>query len=380
MKKIISALLSIAALLAMPVRGLAADIMPFDVEAQSAALIDVETGRMLYSKNADAALPPASVTKVMTILLIMEEIDSGRLRYEDTVTVSAYAASMGGSQVFLEEGEQMSVSDMLKSVVIASANDGAVALAEHVAGSEEAFVEKMNRRAVDLGMKSTCFENVTGLDDDTVNHKTSAADIAVMSRQLIKYHPDVLRFSSLWMDSIRNGEFGLTNTNRLVRFYKGATGLKTGSTSKAGFCISASAERDGLHLVAVIMGSETRDKRNEAAKKLLDYGFANYSICTYEGARGETLFVSGGTRSSLSTEILPYKGLCKKGAGESWEIVCKYNERISAPVKKGDVVGSAKVVSGGEILGRVDIVAGEDVEAISLGRAFNMLLFSFFLR
>ncbi|MBQ8914862.1 MAG: D-alanyl-D-alanine carboxypeptidase, partial [Clostridia bacterium] len=258
------------------------DIKPFDVEAESAVLMEAKTGRVLYAKSADKALPPASVTKVMTLLLVMEEIDSGNMKLSDMISVSEYAASMGGSQVFLEAGEEMSLEDMLKSVVISSANDAAVALAEAVAGSEEAFVAKMNEKAAELSMKSTHFENVTGLDDDTKDHKMSAYDIAVASRELICSHPSVLKYSSIWMDTIRGGEFGLSNTNRLIRFYKGATGLKTGSTSKAGFCISATAERDGMHLIAVIMGSETRDTRNEAAKKLLDHGFANY--CIYEKA------------------------------------------------------------------------------------------------
>ena len=208
----------------------------------------------------------------MTLLLVMEAIDSGALSYSDTITASAHASSMGGSQIFLKEGEQMTVEDMLKSVVIASANDAAVALAEHIAGSESAFVARMNARAAELGMKNTHFENTNGLDDTAENHVTSARDIAIMSRELIS-HKDILKFSSTWMDTVRNGEFGLTNTNRLVRYYNGCTGLKTGSTAKAKFCISATAERNGLHLIAVVMGSPTRDERNALAAKLLDFGF-----------------------------------------------------------------------------------------------------------
>ena len=245
----------------------------FDVEAKSAVLMDFNTGTVLYEKNPDEPLPPASVTKIMTLLIIMEALDSGELSADEIVTVSEYAASMGGSQVFLEAGETMPINDFLKSIIIASANDCAVAMAEAVCGSEEVFVARMNQRAKELGMKNTHFENATGLDDDVSNHLTSARDIAIMSRELMK-HDKIFEYTTTWMDSIRNGAFGLTNTNRLIRFYKGATGLKTGSTGKAGFCISATAKRDGLHLIAVIMGSETRDIRNNAAKKLLDYGFS----------------------------------------------------------------------------------------------------------
>lgn len=265
-------------LLAWPI-GAVQDNTPFDVNARSAVLMDANTGTVLYAKNADQALPPASVTKVMTLLLVMEAVDSGTLALDDTVSVSEYAASMGGSQVYLEPGETMAVEEMLKCVIIASANDAAVALAEKVAGSEEAFVSRMNERAAELGMDNTHFENVTGLDDDTVSHLTSAYDIALMSRELLT-HPQILEYSGIWMDTIRDGAFGLTNTNRLIRFYDGATGLKTGSISKAKFCISATAMREDLHLIAVIMGSDTRDTRNAAAKSLLDFGFANYSVYT----------------------------------------------------------------------------------------------------
>ena len=258
--------------------------LPFDVDAKSAILIEASTGMVLYEKNADEALPPASVTKVMTLLLVMEAIDSGVLSLTDMVQTSENAAKMGGSQVYLEPGESMTVEDMLKSVIIASANDAATALAEHVARSVETFVERMNARAAELGMSNTHFENPTGLDDSVTNHVTSARDIAIMSAELMK-HETVLKYTTIWMDSIRNGEFGLTNTNRLIRFYNGANGLKTGSTSKALFCISAAAKRDGMQLIAVIMASPTRDTRNEAAKKLLDYGFANYRVVVWPRVR-----------------------------------------------------------------------------------------------
>ncbi len=297
MKKWISvcmALLLILPVLTVVPRAAQEDIKPFDVNAKSAVLMDAHTGTVLYAKNASDALPPASVTKVMTLLLIMEAIDEGNLSLQDKVSVSEYAASMGGSQVYLEPFEEMIVEDLLKSVVIASANDAAVALAEKVGGSEEAFVNRMNERAAELGMESTHFENVTGLDDDVENHTLSALDIALVSRELITKHPAILQYSSIWMDTIRDGAFGLSNTNRLIRFYSGATGLKTGSTSKAGFCISATACRDGMHLIAVIMGSETRDIRNAAATQLLDWGFANYTVYSDEGGDAGEISVVGG--------------------------------------------------------------------------------------
>ena len=229
---------------------------PFD--CRGAILMEAATGQVLYEQNADEAMPPASVTKIMTLLLVMEAIEAGSLKWDDSVTASTRASSMGGSQIFLKEGEQMPVRDLVKSVVIASANDAALALAEAVSGSEEAFVRNMNQRAAELGMKNTVFENTNGLDDTAKNHVTSARDIAIMSRELIR-HKEILTFSSTWMDTVRNGAFGLTNTNRLVRFYRGCNGLKTGSTAKAGFCVSATAERDGMTLICVIMGAANRD-------------------------------------------------------------------------------------------------------------------------
>ena len=340
------------------------DKMPFTVNAQSAVLMDYNTGTVLYAKNADKALPPASVTKVMTLLLIMEAVDSGALSLNDTVSVSEYAASMGGSQVYLEPGESMPVEEMLKCVIIASANDAAVALAEKVAGSEEAFVAKMNDRAAELGMNNTHFENVTGLDDDTVNHLTSAYDIALMSRALIG-HEKILEYSGIWMDTIRDGAFGLTNTNRLIRFYDGATGLKTGSTSKAKFCISATAKREGLHLIAVIMGSDTRDIRNEAAKTLLDWGFANYSVFeTPGGSAGETTVI-GGVKNSCSGEVAPLSMLLEKGKNKNITTEVLFESDIQAPVCAGETIGKVRYLQNGEIFAEQPIIAAENVEKIS---------------
>lgn len=350
-----------------------------DIPAVSAILMEAETGRILFEKNADQALPPASVTKVMTMLLVMEAIDSGRLAMTDMVTASEYATSMGGSQVFLKAGETMSVLDMLKSLVIASANDCAVALAEHICGSEEAFVAKMNARAKELGMENTRFENTNGLDDDTVNHVTSARDIAIMSRELICKHPSILEISSIWMDTIRDGAFGLTNTNRLVRFYPGANGLKTGSTAKAKFCISACAKRDGMQLIAVIMASPTRDDRNETAKRLFDFGFANYSYQKWEAGTLEPIRVTGGVANQCSllygeTDIVLEKG---QEAAIVREVLLP--EKISAPVKAGDVVGSIRYTHNGTVLRELPILAGEDVPRIGYFALLYRMLSAFFL-
>ena len=258
-----------------------------ELNLKSAVLMEAGSGRVLYSKNPDGAYPPASVTKIMTLLLAAEALADGKINLNDTVMISKRAAEMGGSQVFLEEGETISVEELFKCTVIASANDAAVALAELVCGSERAFVSEMNQRALELGLKSTNFENVTGLDDTVKNHVTSSYDIALMSRELIK-HEVILNYSSLWQDTIRGGEFTLTNTNRLVRFYEGCNGLKTGSTEKAGYCMSATAKRDGMQLIAVVMGAPTRDERNAIAKELLDYGFANYSVWSQEESVVET--------------------------------------------------------------------------------------------
>lgn len=333
------------------------------VEAESCILMEASTGEILYQSNADEALPPASVTKIMSILLIMEAVKEGKLSMTDTVSVSANAASMGGSQVYLEPGEEMTVQDMLKCVIIASANDATVALAEHIAGSEEAFVMQMNERAAELGMKNTHFVNTNGLDDtpDAASHLTSARDIAIMSRELINNHPEIFKYTTIWMDSIRGGAFGLTNTNRLIRFYRGATGLKTGSTSKAGFCISATAARDGMSLIAVIMGSPTRDVRNESAKILLDYGFANYSVYVDEGGDAANVPVVGGVNDSVAAEYGPFSAVMKKGMEKNVVMTVTLYENVEAPIRSGDTVGAVTYTLNGEIIGEIPVVAKEDV-------------------
>ena len=327
---------------------------------KSLVLMEASTGKVLLAQNPDEALPPASVTKVMTLLLIMEAIDSGRISLSDQVTVSANAASMGGSQVYLKEGEQMSVEDLLKSIVIASANDAAVALAEYLAGSVSAFVEQMNKRASALGIENTHFENPTGLDDTALDHKTSAMDIAIMSRELIK-HKTILEYSSIWMDSIRDGAFGLTNTNRLVRYYPGCTGLKTGSTSKAGFCISATAEKNGMSLICVVMGASTRDERNEIAKEVLDYGYANYALFVKEASELEPLSVKGGKEDFCPLSSASFSIVLPKGDIASVEEKIELPAFLKAPVKNGEVVGKRSFFLNGNEVGSVPITATASV-------------------
>lgn len=356
----------------------AEDIAPFDVDAVSAVLMDLATGTVLYAKNAVEALPPASVTKIMTLLLVMEAIDGGQLSLTDTVQISDYAASMGGSQVYLKAGEEMSVEDLLKSTVISSANDAAVALAEKVAGSAEVFVSRMNERAAQLGMTSTHFENPTGLDDNVTNHTTSAYDIALMSRELMK-HETIMNYTSIWMDTIRDGAFGLTNTNRLIRFYSGATGLKTGSTAKAKFCISATAKREGMHLCAVIMGSPSRDIRNEAAKALLDWGFANYYTYSDAGADAGKVPVRGGVDSEVSVSYGPCELLLPSSRRNSVEITLDIPDELTAPVRAGERVGRVIYSSGGETLAEGEVTADRDVPKISYGEILRRILSSFLL-
>ncbi|MBO5416707.1 MAG: D-alanyl-D-alanine carboxypeptidase [Clostridia bacterium] len=345
----------------------------FGLDCRSAILMEAGTGKVLYEMNADESLPPASVTKVMTLLLVMEAIEGGKISLSDTVTASAHACSMGGSQIYLNEGEQMSVEDLIKSVVIASANDAALALAEYVAGTEEAFVEQMNKRAEALGLTGTHFENTNGLDDTVQNHVSTARDIAVMSRELIK-HEKITEYSSIWMDTIRDGAFGLTNTNRLVRFYKGATGLKTGSTAKAKFCITATAEREGMSLICVIMAAPTRDIRNAAATSLLDWGFANYAVYRNEGMSLEPLRVLGGVKNSCEVAYPEFSCVVNKADIPNISFSIELEEKIAAPVKQGESVGRVTYKLGDSELGTTDITAQEEIEKIGFGGLlFRML-------
>ena len=361
MKKFLSFILSIFLLFSFFCVPSGAAEFAEDVTAKSAILMDAATGKVLFEHNADEALPPASVTKIMTLLLVFEAIDGGTLKLSDMVTTSETAASMGGTQIFLEVGENMCVEDLIKSVVISSANDAACALAEHIAGSEGAFVAKMNERAKALGMTSTNFENTNGLDDTTKNHVTSARDIAIMSRELMK-HEKIFDYTTVWMDTVRNGEFGLSNTNRLLRTYSGCTGLKTGSTSKAKFCISATAKRGDLSLIAVVMGAPTRDERNALAAKMLDFGFANYALFAEKEAEMDEIKLTGGVKKTLKIKKEGYSALLEKADIAKIEAVCELPESVAAPIKKGDVIGSVTYKCGGTVLGKANIVAEEDGE------------------
>jgi D-alanyl-D-alanine carboxypeptidase (penicillin-binding protein 5/6) len=355
----------------------AAQPFALELETPSYILMEAETGRVLCEKNPDIPLPPASVTKIMTLLLVMEALENGSIKLTDMVPVSEDAASKGGSQIYLEVGEEMTVEDMIKAVVISSANDASVALAELVAGSEQAFVERMNKRAQELGMTNTHFENCTGLDD-TVTNLVSARDIAIMSRELLK-HKKILDYTTIWMDTVRDGTFGLTNTNRLIRFYNGANGLKTGSTAKAKFCISATALRDNMQLIAVVMAAPSRDSRNESAKKLLDYGFANYAYLTREKGSADPIKVLGGISSECPTTYDSFGVVVEKSAGSKLEAAIELPEAIPAPVKAGDIIGRIEYSLNGEVLGEVPVRAAESVDKISFFGVLGRLAAKFFL-
>lgn len=354
-----------------------------DVLAKSAILIEATTGKVLYEKNPDEKLPPASVTKVMTLYLIYEAIDSGKIKWEDTVTVSEYAASMGGSQIFLEPMEKQDVKTLTKSIAIASANDAAVAMAEHIAGSEQEFVKLMNEKAKELGMENTNFENACGLDTDTVNHYMSARDIAIISRELMTKYPDVKEFTTKWQDTIthktRKGEteFGLTNTNKLLKMYDGATGLKTGSTKKALYCLSGSAERNGLSIIAVVMASPDPKVRFQEVAKMFDYGFANYQVvqCDEQGKNMGYTNVYKGERPTVNGIIeKPASFVIKKGASTDIQKDIQMIEGVKAPVIKGTKIGEAIYTYEGNEIGRIDILAEEDIKKSSLNDMLKRLI------
>ena len=364
-----------AAALAVTLKPAAAGAADLPVTSRAALLMEKTTGQVLFAQNEHEALEPASVTKVMTLLLTMEAIDSGTIAYDDVVTVSAYAAGMGGSQVFLAEGEQITVEELLKAVCVASGNDAAAALAEQVAGTAELFVEKMNRRAAELGMNDTHFVNCTGLTAE--GHVTSAYDIALMSRELILHHPDIRRFTTIWMDTIRGGTFQLANTNKLIRFYDGATGLKTGYTASAGYCISATAERDGMELIAVIMKAPDKDTRSSDAKALLSYGFAAYTLAP--AAPEEPLPpvpVAMGTQDAVQPVLETPEAtvLLEKAAASGLTREVRLEPAIAAPVTAGQVLGELTLKSGGDTVLTVPLTAGEDVARRSWGQIFTALL------
>ena len=364
MKRKLTALLAALCITAvLPVHAGAVDL---PLTSRAAVLMEKTTGQILFAQNEHEKLEPASVTKIMTLLLTMDAIDSGALAYDDVVTVSANAAGMGGSQVWLAEGEQITVEELLKCVCVSSGNDAAVALAEHVAGVTELFVEQMNNRARELGMKDTHFVNCTGLTAE--GHVTSAHDIALMSRELLLHHPEVRNYTTIWMDTLRSGTFGLSNTNKLIRFYEGATGLKTGFTQEAGYCISATAERDGMELIAVIMKGNTSDSRNADAKTLLNYGFSTYALVDVQPEEPlPALPVTLGAADTVAL-TLPEEGrtvLLEKSRSGGLTQTVELPEAVPAPLQAGDTVGTLTVSREGETLLTVPIVAAETVEALT---------------
>ena len=345
-----------------------------EISAPSALLMEKETGTVLYAKDEHALLEPASITKVMTLLLTMEAIDNGTLTWDTVVTASAHACSMGGSQIWLKENEQMTVSDMVKAVCVVSANDCSVALAEHIAGSESAFVERMNRRAAELGMTDTTFHNATGLPAE--GHLSSAHDIALMSRELIRNHPELREYTTIWMDTLRNGASELVNTNKLIRFYEGATGLKTGSTDSALYCLSATAERDGMELIAVIMKAPTSAQRFEDAKALLSHGFATHTLKHIVPEEPlPPVAVRLGAQNTVQPVIAEDTALLlEKAQAADLRQSVELPESLDAPICAGDTIGTLTLTSGDEILAKFPLLAGEDVPRITFWQQLLRLL------
>ena len=362
------------------VLALTAGAKAVDVSAPSALLMEKETGTILFAKDEHTRREPASVTKVMTLLLAMEAIDSGQMSYDTMVTASAHACSMGGSQIWLKENEQMTVDEMLKAVCVVSANDCAVALAEQIAGSEEAFVERMNQRAAELGMERTAFKNCTGLPAE--GHLTCALDIALMSRELILNHPAIREFSTIWMDTLRDGAFQLSNTNKLIFYYDGATGLKTGFTDTALYCLSATAERDGMELIAVVMHAPTSNDRFDSAKALLSYGFANYAITpVYPEQAVPPVPVLLGTRDTVQpVTARECSILLEKGKAGTVTTQMELADSVEAPVEAGQKLGELKVLVDGEQVDAIDLVAADEVPRLGFGGILKRFLNTLFLQ
>ena len=340
----------------------------------SAILMEQSTGKILYQKDANSRKPMASVTKIMTMLLAMEAIDEGKMTYDDMITGSAYAKSMGGSTIFLDEGEQLSVRDMLKGIAVSSGNDAAVAMGEHIAGSADNFVAMMNKRAAELGMKDSNFVNCNGLDAD--GHYSSAYDIALMSRELMK-HEGIFEFTTIWMDSLRNGAFTLSNTNKLIRFYEGATGLKTGSTDKAKFCISATAKRGDMHLIAVIMAAPSSKERSADASKLLNYGFAGFGVlsCAKKGEVCDSIYIPKSGKDKIDIVCGEDAGyLYEKSNAPQLERTVNIRSDIAAPLPTGECVGNMVIKNGDEVVADIPLVTGEDIPKRGLGGTLAWLV------
>lgn len=375
MKRIAALLLALVCIL--PTRAHASSM---GLSAPTAILMEKSTGTVLYEENATVQYEPASVTKIMTLLLVMEAIDSGALSWEDTVTASTYATSMGGSQIWLKEHEQMTVRDMVKAVAVVSANDCSVALAEHLAGTEEAFVQRMNQRAKELGMNHTNFVNCTGLPAQ--GHLTCAMDIAIMSRELILNHPQIREFTTIWMDSLRNGEFQLSNTNKLIFYYEGATGLKTGFTDSALYCLSATAERNGMELIAVVMHAPTSDQRFDSAKALLNYGFSNYAL-TPVYPEQPVLPVEVILGRCPTVQPVPAREctiLLEKSKSGAVTTEVRLAENVAAPVEVGQKLGEIIVCVDGDQVDCIDLVAASSVARLSLWNIYGRMLSTLFLQ
>ena len=379
MKKLISFLLVIVMLIGCAgVSTRAVEESEIEVNAKAAVLMDASTGEVLYSFNENEKLYPASVTKIMPLLLFMEAIDNGKIALTDTVTTSPTAASKGGSQIWLKEGEQMTVDELLRATAIASANDACTALGEHIAGSEVGFVKMMNDRAKELGMMNTNFVNCSGLDDDTTEHLTTAYDIALMSKELLS-HERIKTYTTVWMDSLRNGETQLVNTNKLVRFYSGTTGLKTGTTSKAGHCLSASAERDGLHLIAVVMGAGNSTDRFEGAKAMLNWGFTNFETVTPQidsSLFGEVKILRGVEESirPIITGVRPIT--LKAGDKSQLKTEISLSESVEAPVEKNQTLGTVILKIADKEIARYNLVSENFVEKTNIGHIMMRFLSS----
>ena len=382
MKTRILALLLCGALLAstFTLPAMAETITPatqadFDLPCQAAILVDLGTGTVLYEKNADEQRAIASITKVMTLLLTFQALEAGRVQLTDVVPVSEHAYGMGGSQIWLEPGEQLTLEEMLKAICISSANDAAVAVAEYIGGSEDAFVQQMNAEAARLGMTGTHFENACGLDE--TGHLSTARDVAVMSREMLLHHTEIADYCTIWTDTLRGGETQLVNTNKLLRSYQGITGLKTGTTGGAGVCVSASAERDGLGLVAVILGAPSSKDRFDAARTLLDYGFANYQSLTAElpADAPKTLPVARGAEETVELNYTaPGSFLAAKGDDAQLEVQLALPESVEAPVAAGQQLGTVTVLRGGQTLAEYPVAAANDVAALSFGLCFRRLV------
>ena len=377
MKKLISIIVSVVMILLLPINSYASEnTTPVEIKAKAAVLMDASTGKVLMKYNENEKLYPASVTKIMPLLLVCEAIDDGRISLGDVVTVSGSASSKGGSQIWLKEGEQMTVDELLKATAVYSANDACTALGEYIAGSDEAFVNLLNERASQLGMTNTHFENCTGLDDTTENHLTTALDVAVMSRELLR-HDLITNYTTIWMDSLRNGQTELVNTNKLVRFYEGTTGLKTGTTSKAGCCVSASAMRDGTHLIAVVMGSENSSDRFETAKAMLNWGFANYTTVT--PIIDKNLIPDVGVINGVTEKITPKipevnPVLIEKGREGDITQTVDLAVDVAAPVENGQVLGTVTFRLGDDEIGVYNLTSPDSVGSLTFGIIFRRII------